>query len=188
MDRIPCNRYVAFVGVAIVGLTADLATKAYMFSWPKLLAGQTHWIWPRHAGFQLSLNEGALFGMGQGMAPLLAALGIAAAIAIPVWLFWFGTARDLWLTVALASVTAGVLGNLYDRLGLPGLVWPSPGPRAGEHVYAVRDWILLQLNDQWIWPNFNIADALLNIGAAILLIRAVTQSNSADDKLPPTGQ
>ena len=41
--------------------------------------------------------------------------------------------------------------------------------RAGETVYAVRDWILVQWNDRWRWPNFNIADALLVVGAGVLL-------------------
>ena len=174
MERIPPNRYLIFSLIAIVGCAADLATKAYMFSWPQLQAGETYWLWEGHIGWQLSLNEGALFGMGQGKVWLFATLSVLAAVAIPLWLFWFGAARDLWLTAALGGVMAGVLGNLYDRLGLPGEVWPS-GPRAGEPVFAVRDWILWQVNDQWRWPNFNLADSFLVVGAAILFLRAITQ-------------
>ena len=85
--------------------------------------------------------------------------------------------RDLWLTIALGGVMAGVLGNLYDRLGLPGEVWPS-GPRMGEPVFAVRDWILWQASDQWRWPNFNLADSFLVVGAAILFFRAITQPDA----------
>jgi signal peptidase II len=178
MDRVPPSRYLWFALIAGLGCAADLATKSTMFSWSQLRSGETVWLWPGHAGFQLSLNEGALFGMGQGMVWLFAALSILAAIAIPAWLFWFGAGRDAWLILALGGVMAGVLGNLYDRLGLPGEVWPGPGPRAGEPVYAVRDWILFQWNDRWLWPNFNLADSLLVIGASILFLRAM---------LSPTG-
>ena len=98
--------------------------------------------------------------------------------------------RDAWLTVALGCVMAGVLGNLYDRLGLHGEVWPATHPRAGETIYAVRDWILWQANDRWRWPNFNIADSLLVVGAAVLFFHALRQPDQAakevaDDKRVP---
>lgn len=178
MDRnpIPPNRWVLFLLLAVLGCTVDLWTKARVFSWPDLRAGETRWLWPEilgeHVGLQLSWNEGALFGMGQGMVWLFASLSVVAAVAIPVWLFWFGAARDLWLTVALGCVMAGVLGNLYDRLGLSGEVWPGPGERAGQTVRAVRDWILVQASPEWRWPNFNVADSLLVTGACILLLHA----------------
>jgi len=175
MQRIPTNRYALFLLPAIVGCAADLATKAWMFSCPQLRAGEIYWLWAEHVGFQLSWNEGALFGMGQGKVWLFAALSVVAAVAIPIWLFRFGAARDAWLTFALGCVMAGVLGNLYDRLGLHGEVWPGLGERAGEPAYAVRDWILWQINDDWRWPNFNIADSLLVVGAAVLFVHALRQ-------------
>lgn len=167
------SRYVAFGLIAAVGLAADLVTKAVVFSWPGKLTGQVYWLWEGHAGFQTSLNEGALFGLGFGHVPIFAAISVLAAIAIPVWLFVFRTANDWWLTASLGAVMAGVLGNLYDRLGLSGEVWPAFDPRAGETVYAVRDWILWQVNNDWRWPNFNLADAFLVVGAAVLFLRAL---------------
>jgi signal peptidase II len=179
MDRVPRNRYVLFLLPAIVGCAIDLATKHFMFAWPELRAGETYWFWTGHVGLQLSWNEGALFGMGQGKVWLFAALSVAAAIGIPVWLFRFGAARDAWLTVALGCVMAGVLGNLHDRLGLHGEVWPATHPREGEAIYAVRDWILWQASDRWRWPNFNIADSLLVVGAAVLFFHALRQPDQA---------
>ena len=108
---------------------ADLVTKAWVFSVPELRAGHVYWLWTGHVGIQLSRNWGALFGIGQGMVWLFATLSIAAAMAIPLWLFRFGAARDAWLTFALGGVMAGVLGNLYDRLGLSGETWAGPGTR-----------------------------------------------------------
>jgi signal peptidase II len=175
MPRLPLNRYLAFVLVATVGLAADLLTKAWVFSWPELTGGAVHWLWPGYVGIQLSSNPGALFGMGGGMTWLFATMSILAAMAILVWLFWFGAARDWWLTGALSAVTAGIIGNLYDRLGLPERLWPGAAGSVARAGHTVRDWILLQWNDQWRWPNFNIADSLLVIGAAVLFFHAMRQ-------------
>lgn len=180
--RVPTNRYVAFVLIAAVGLAADLITKAVVFSWPGKLTGHVDWVWEGYFGLQTSLNEGALFGLGYGQVPLFAGISVLAAIGVPLWLFWGGAAHDWWLTVSLAGIMAGVLGNLYDRLGLSGEVWPAWDPRAGETVYAVRDWILWQLNDQWRWPNFNLADAFLVVGAAVLFLRAMLEPTEAGDQ------
>lgn len=168
---IPIRRYFLFGVPAILGFAIDLATKAWCFSSPFLRDGGIYWLWENHIGVQLSRNLGALFGVGQGGFGWFAALSIAAAIAIPVWLFWFRAACDAWLTLALGCVMAGVLGNLYDRLGLSGDAW-YPGPPIPEAMHAVRDWILWQVNDRWRWPNFNIADSFLVTGVGILLLHA----------------
>lgn len=180
-SSVPGKRHLVFWPVAALGLVADLGAKQWMFRQPDLLAGNVRWIWPNHAGFQLSLNEGALFGMGQGGVWLFAACSVAAAVAIPVWLFLFGGARDRALTIVLAAILGGALGNLYDRLGFPGLDWgtlPSHLNQADHPpgaVHAVRDFILLTRRwpprDRWdVWPNFNIADSLLVCGAASIVL------------------
>jgi signal peptidase II len=194
----PVSRHVIFWTLAILGLAADLGSKHYMFSQPSLLAGNVQWVWPGHAGFQLSLNEGALFGMGQGGVWAFAACSIAAAIAIPVWLFGFAGARDAALTVVLGLILGGVLGNLYDRIGLAGLTWgdvPQLNQVVGhngdvqqrhspsEPVYAVRDFVLACW--QWpptarwhVWPNFNIADSLLVCGAIAILLLSLRRPSA----------
>jgi signal peptidase II len=116
-----------------------------------------------------SLNEGALFGVGQGMTPIFAALSILAAAGIAYWLFFAGAGNDLWLVCALASIMAGISGNLYDRLGLPGLVWPAKFPNAGQPVFAVRDWLHFEIRSAGFdWAVFNVADSLLVVGAIML--------------------
>jgi signal peptidase II len=179
---VPRTRYVLFVVTASLGCAADLATKAWCFSSQHLRAGGINWLWQGHAGIQLSRNLGALFGMGQGKFAYFAMLSVAAAVAIPVWLFLFRAARDAWLTFALGCVMGGVLGNLYDRLGLSSDSWYGPGNAAPEAIHAVRDWILWQANDRWRWPNFNIADSLLVVGVIILLLHAFLHSESPSGK------
>jgi signal peptidase II len=168
----PRSRFFLFIVTAAIGCAADLATKAWCFSSMNLRSGEIAWLWRDHVGIQLSRNLGALFGMGQGKFAYFAMLSIAAAAAIPIWLFWFRTARDAWLTFALGCVMGGILGNLYDRLGLSGDSWFGPGGTSPQAVHAVRDWILWQASDQWRWPNFNIADSLLVVGVAVLLLHA----------------
>lgn len=175
---LPANRYAVFFFLAATGCTLDLATKAWIFN---KLGGPretpTWWLWNDIFGFQTSLNEGALFGMGQGRVVLFAALSIVVVPCILYWLFVVRAARDLLLTIALGLVTGGILGNLYDRLGLPGLAWRDPWivggiHQAGEPVYAVRDWILVMIGT-WPWPTFNIADSLLVSGAILLVWHAL---------------
>jgi signal peptidase II len=150
----------------------DLLTKHWVFEWLGHPAPDNiWWLWEDYVGIQTALNRGALFGMGEGGGRIFAALSIFAAIGIVVWLFAFGAAKSLWLTLALSSITGGILGNLYDRLGL----WVTPGIPDDFH-YAVRDWILLRArHEQWSWPNFNIADSLLVTGAAMLLWQAYAE-------------
>ena len=189
-QAVPPSRYVVFFCLAIGVCALDLATKSWMFS--RLGAGphgQTWWLWDNVFGFQTSLNAGALFGMGQGLSLLFAALSIAAAVGIFVWLFPLGAAGDWLLTIALAFVTAGILGNLYDRLGLPGLVWPAgyPGQEPGAPVHAVRDFILVMIGD-WPWPTFNVADSSLVCGAALLMWHALFARTEEQGQQAEDGQ
>jgi signal peptidase II len=173
-QQISPRRIAWFLLLAVVGCAADLWTKHLVFASPQFFHGDEWWLWEGHIGIQKSLNEGALFGMGQGKVWIFATFALIATVAIPVWLFWFRAATDLWLTTAAGSIMGGVLGNLYDRMGLPGLKWDQFHPlRAGESVYAVRDWILFQVSDQWVWPNFNIADSLLVVGAICIFLRSL---------------
>lgn len=176
MRAVPPSRYIAFFTIAVGGCAVDLATKRWVFDWLGMPQprGRTWWLWTDVIGFQTSLNEGALFGMGQGMVPVFATLSFGAVLGILWWLFWAGAARQWILTTALGGIMAGVLGNLYDRLGLPGLIWNYGGPlhHVDGPVYAVRDWILVMIG-RWPWPTFNVADSLLVSGAALLVCHAL---------------
>jgi len=186
-QAVPLNRFVVFLALAIGVCAADLATKTWAFRELGMPGpdSQTWWLWQGVFGFQTSLNEGALFGIGQGMTLLFAALSIGAAVGIFIWLFWAGAAEDWLLTIALACVMAGIFGNLYDRLGLPGLVWNGAyrGHLPGEPVYAVRDFILVMIG-RWPWPTFNIADSSLVCGAALLVWHAFFAKTEVKEEKP----
>jgi signal peptidase II len=162
------GRYLWFVAIVAAGVAADLATKQWIFAWlgDPWQRNQPWWLVQDVFGFQTSLNQGALFGLGQGRSGLFAGLSLVASGAILYWVFSGRAVRSLLLTVALALITAGIFGNLYDRLGLHGICSPW-----GVSIHAVRDWILVRIY-HWNWPNFNIADSLLDIGAGLLIWQA----------------
>ena len=171
--------YAVYFALAIVGGSIDLFTKEAVFRTFGYPGEQpTWWLIQDRLGIQTSLNPGALFGMGGGKRLIFAHLSIAALIGIFTWLFVYKAARDRWLTFALGIISGGILGNLYDRLGL----WHLGGLPAGvdpKLTGAVRDWILFQWKEVPLrifnpWPNFNIADSFLVVGAIMLAVHALT--------------
>lgn len=160
-------RWLAYFGIVIGGTTADLWTKQAVFA-ARGLPGELPpwWLIEPYVGIETAVNPGALFGMGAGWGKLFAVLSIVAAVAILVWLSKFQAIKSWWLVVALASVTGGIFGNLYDRLGM----WNPPADRP-EWQSGVRDWILFRY-ESYTWPNFNIADSLLVCGAIMLAVHS----------------
>ncbi len=163
----PAGARVGFLALAILGAALDLWTKQVVFAWRGLPRhGNEWWIWEGYIGIETSLNRGALFGMGEGHSMLFAGVSILAAAGVFYWVFWGGADRSLWLTIALGAVTGGIIGNLYDRLGL----WANESIHP-EWRSAVRDWILFRYGE-YTWPNFNIADSLLVCGAVMIAWQA----------------
>jgi signal peptidase II len=182
MKRAALSRYVLFVAIALAGATADLLTKHWIFG----VLGMPHerpswWLIDEIFGFTTSLNEGALFGIGQGQGLVFSALSLVAITGIVYWLTRGGAAHDLPLTVALSLIAGGIVGNLFDRLGLPGLTWGAGAAHPpGEAVHAVRDWLHFKIDGIVDWPIFNLADSLLVCGAVILIWHALKPTSSSD--------
>lgn len=169
MKAVSLDRAAVFFAIVAAGASLDLGTKHWIFRWLGSPLHQRWQLW-KNVYFETNLNEGALFGFGPGFWVVFSALSVVAVLAILYWLFCRGLASDLLLTVALALITAGILGNLYDRLGLPALIWRENTAlhRAGETAHAVRDWILVYIGN-WPWPTFNVADSMLVCGAILLV-------------------
>ncbi|MDD3587192.1 MAG: signal peptidase II [Thermoguttaceae bacterium] len=172
-------RLFRFFCVVFLGVLADLWTKAAIFN--RLGAPgarETWWLIPNVFGFQTSLNQGALFGIGQGKIVLFVMFSIVAIVGILVWLV-YDRRKSLYITFTLGMITAGILGNLWDRLGLHHLEWTQfdvltgqcTPEMVGTRVHAVRDWILVMIGS-YHWPNFNIADSLLVCGAILIFLYA----------------
>ncbi len=172
-DRLPVSRFVLFLLVAVTGLAADLISKSLVFSANFTAEGPavSHWWIDGVLGIQTSFNGGALFGMFQGGSWWLAGLSLVALCGVMTWLFVFRMAASRFLTIVLAMISGGILGNLYDRMGFG---YESTHPV--ETAYHVRDWIHFRLSGIPFfdpWPNFNIADSLLVSGATMLFLFAI---------------
>ena len=178
INGVALSRYVVFLFLLVGGCALDLITKQIVFAkyfHPGARVPISHWWIEDVIGIQTSTNQGALWGAGQGMTVLFVLLSFAAFAGIIYWLFINRAAISLFITVSLGLISGGILGNLYDRMGL----WHDSdiGP---EHVYGVRDWIHFRWEGapgflQGIfnpWPNFNIADSLLVCGAVLLVVHA----------------
>jgi len=130
---------------------------------------------PHALELQLVLNPGAVFGVGPGKRWFFV-MFTALAILFALWVFATWTKpRDRIAHAALGLIVAGGVGNLFDRLmfgcvrdflhPLPGILLPFgiTWPGGGAEV--------------WPWVS-NVADALLLVGIATLLIR-LWRSDSA---------
>lgn len=186
------REWVILLVVAILGLVVDLGSKYWAFhsiapqpvvirksDVLRMSAIDPHGLMqlipphppvgPRYVfQFQLVLNNGAVFGTGQGqrwvfigftVVVLIIALGVFAR---------HGVRGSIATPVAVGLVLAGGLGNLYDRIvyacvrdflhplaGVPlpfGLRWPNGSP------------------DLWPYVS-NVADAFLLVGIAIIVVR-----------------
>jgi signal peptidase II len=102
---------------------------------------------------RLTYNTGTAFSLGAGRGGLLALVAIAAVVAM-VWMS--RRVSSAVAAVSLGLVLGGAVGNLADRAF-----------RAGDGLFggAVVDFVDLQ----W-WPVFNLADAAIVCGAAMLLL------------------
>lgn len=185
MTAVPRSRGMLFGAVVASLLWVDLATKSWAFqslgyehrvsdwSW------EANFLWGRFSiTFQTSFNRGALFGLGQGWTTWFAGLSLVAVAGILYWLFVRQEARSAAVTVCMALIAAGALGNLYDRLG-----WHGCTDLAGRRIHAVRDfidctipglrwrgWGLPERVAEYPWPIFNLADVFLVVGTAALVL------------------
>jgi signal peptidase II len=178
MASIPVSRTVTFLLLAAGGLAADLASKNMIFRRLGYPGGETEWLLDGWLKFRLytTFNHGALWGVGQGMTWLFATLSIAAVIGICYWLFWAGGARSAWLVVALGLVTAGTLGNLWDRAGMHGYEQPD-----GHPIFAVRDFLHFRFGT-FDWAVFNLADMFLVTGAIMLALQSLREPKTVEAK------
>lgn len=125
--------------------------------------------------YATTLNRGALWGLGQGLSLMFAGLSVVAIGIVLYWLFVKRYANSLWLTICLALLMGGTLGNLYDRLGLHGLI----DKNSGGPAYAVRDFLHFTL---WgfDWPVFNFADVFLVTGAMMLALHTLFAADATE--------
>lgn len=149
---------------SLLGGGCDLSTKAWAEHTLTDLPDQTlsvagHWL-----EFTLAYNRGTGFSLVRDLGDArwvfgLFALVVLVVLAVMVW----RNRPDRFELVSLAAIAGGAIGNGYDRV-----FRLAPGGGTG-----VIDFV--RVNYPWggHWPLFNIADALLVVGVAALLLRRV---------------
>ncbi|MCZ6683224.1 MAG: signal peptidase II [Planctomycetota bacterium] len=116
---------------AVGGLGLDLWSKEWAFSTLKWNESRT--IVESFLGFHLSLNPGALFGLGDGFAPIFVGASVLALIFV-LYLFANSSAKQWSLHLALGLVLAGAVGNLYDRTTQEACVVRLEGPQGSRRA------------------------------------------------------
>ncbi|MFG0253101.1 MAG: signal peptidase II [Phycisphaerales bacterium JB038] len=103
---------------------------------------------------KLVVNRGAVFGVGHGGRWFFAGFTVVALTAAVLMFAGWTDRRDWPVHVGVASVLAGGLGNLYDRLAFA----------------CVRDFLHLFPETRLFPWIFNLADAVLLFGIGLLML------------------
>jgi signal peptidase II len=153
-----------FWPVAAVGVVLDLWIKRAVFDWLQQPRGPGSFsLIDGFLQLVIAVNDGAAFGIASGQRYELIAISVIALIVILAVFLFSGTERKL-VHVALGLFAAGVCGNLYDRIFNNGLV---------------RDFIDIVYWPSRHWPAFNVADSMLCIGVALIIISSFFTEKSS---------
>lgn len=108
-------------------------------------------------------NHGVAFGLEAGHGTLVAILVGLALLGLLVYFATHSSRPLIWLATGL--LLGGALGNLLDRI------------RTG----SVVDFIQLPLG----WPPFNLADASIVLGVALLLFAIESPRSASHERVHP---
>jgi signal peptidase II len=97
----------------------------------------------------------------------LSALALAVSAYITWWLWSLRNERSSVLTVGLALVLGGALGNVIDRIML------------GHVIDFIEVYIM-----GWAFPAFNVADSAITVGAGCLIIDALFLTKLGERQSP----
>lgn len=143
------------LGVAAVIAAADQLTKLWVLDFFSARAGQPP-IVAVTPFFNLVLtgNRGMSFGLFNDNSAANTAIFTTIAVVIVVGLVvWLHRVATVWLRIGIGLIIGGALGNVADRLA---------------HG-AVVDFLDFHLGT-WHWYAFNLADAAICVGVAMVLI------------------
>jgi signal peptidase II len=128
--------------------------------WTKFLAVEPYVVWKPVWRMSYAENTGSAFGLFRSLPDgfrvgffLLVSL---VAVAYILWYYRKLRRDQRWLQLSLAFVLTGALGNFADRA--------SRG-----YVVDFIQWHWWNRPDLY-WPTFNVADALIVVGVAMLVV------------------
>jgi len=153
---------------ALVIVVADRLTKMAVIE--NLANGSWHHVFPgltithvRNPGIAFSL-----FAEGGPLTRVLLHLVILTAVVVIAWMVVRHGRQRILSGIAFGLILGGALGNLVDRI-LYGWVldFIHVWVRVGERT--------------WSWPDFNVADSAISVGAVILILTELFAPEKADD-------
>ena len=114
-------------------------------------------------------NRGVAFSMfaesEMNVRLIFATISTIAALFVLIYLLRT-PAQKLRMNLSLSLLLAGIIGNLIDRV------------RLGE----VIDFLDFHLGESYTWPTFNIADAVICVGAALLALEMLRDERAGSLK------
>ncbi len=122
-----------------------------------LIPGFFDLVHARNTGMAFSLLNDAGPLVSQWLLPSISAAAVVFILGL-LWRTDLSDRRALW---GFALVLAGAAGNLYDRAAYGFVV-------DFLDVYVAG----------WHWPAFNVADACITVGAGLLLLDALSKSDT----------
>jgi signal peptidase II len=158
------RRWSVFLGIAGTVVILDQLSKAWVdasfaFASPLASPGEPGGPTPVVADLlriAKVANDGGIFGLFGESAPLLG----AASVLVIAGIVWYharsGAQGWPFLTLGLAFLLGGAIGNLIDRIRLG----------------YVIDWVDAGIGDLR-WYTFNVADAAISIGLVLLFVFAL---------------
>ena len=126
-----------------------------------ILVGQSVHLIPGLLSLTHVRNTGAAFSIFTGCSPYLALVSFLIILGVLYFHHRF-PAKGTLIEVGLALVLGGSLGNLIDRL---------------FHSHVV-DYL-----DIHIWPVFNFADMMINLGVLLIIIKLIRKEKNASNTL-----
>lgn len=122
-----------------------------------LIPGFFDLVHARNTGMAFSLLNDAGPLVSQWLLPGISAIAVLFILGL-LWRTDLSDKRTLW---GFALVLAGAAGNLYDR---------------AAYGFVV-DFLDVYVGG-WHWPAFNVADACITVGAGLLLLDAISKSDT----------
>jgi signal peptidase II len=150
-------RFAMWMVVATAVVIADQLTKWAIIEWVALYDTV-----PLNSFLNIThqKNAGAAFGFlanaGGWQRWFFVILASGVSVVIGVWLWRIRNDGHRVLSAGLALVLGGAVGNFIDRILL------------GHVTDFIQVWF-----GNWAFPSFNIADAGISVGAALLIIDAL---------------
>lgn len=164
-DAVPDGRPLALL-LAILVAAADRLSKLWVNAHVPM--GEALSVVPGVFRITHVLNTGAAFSLFEGVRSpetvRWVLIGVAFVEIAVVLGFLIGTGRRFSLsTLAFALILGGALGNLYDRIRL-------------HHVIDFLEVHIVHYH----WPDFNVADSCIVIGASLLMLEVLRPQTSPE--------